>query len=73
MHTIKLHIDDTIFDKFMGLLEMLPKDKIQIADESEYPSITFAEAKIKVEKAINNISSHNGISLDDAIAKVLKS
>lgn len=73
MHTIKLKIDDTIFDKFMGLLEILPKDKIEVTEECEYPSISFAEAKLKVEQAINNIPSNSGISIDDAITKVLKS
>ena len=73
MHTIQLKIDDSIFEKFMGLLDILPKDKVEITDEKEYPSSSFNEAKLKVENAINNISSNSGISLDDAINKVLNS
>jgi len=73
MHTIKLNIDDSIFDKFMGLLDILPKDKLEITDTKEYPSISFEEAKFKVDKAINNISSNNGVSLNKAIDKVLQS
>ena len=73
MHTIQLKIDDSIFEKFMGLLEILPKDKVEITDTNEYPSISFNEAKLKVENAINNISKNSGIALDDAINKVLNS
>ena len=35
-------------------------------------SISFEEAEIKVENAINNISNNNGIELDEAFDKVLK-
>ena len=34
MHTLQLQIDDSIFDKFMGLLDVLPKEKISVSDES---------------------------------------
>jgi hypothetical protein len=71
MHTLQLQIDDSIFDKFMGLLDILPKEKISVSDESN--SISFEEAKIKVKNAINNISNKDGIKLDDAFDKVLNS
>ena len=71
MHTLQLQIDDSILDKFMGLLEILPKEKISIADKSD--AISFEEAKTKVQRAINNISDASGIELDDAFEKVLKS
>lgn len=47
MHTIRLTIHDTIYDKLIGLLEILPKDKIQINEEGDYPAISFDEAKKK--------------------------
>ena len=71
MHTVRLTIHDTIYDKLMGLLEILPKDKIEIIEESEYPAISFDEAKLKVEHAINNISKNEGIDLVSAIEKVI--
>ena len=71
MHTLQLKIDDSIFDKFMGLLDILPQEKISVSDESN--SISFEEAKIKVKNAINNISNKDGIELDDAFDKVLNS
>jgi len=52
MHAIKLNIQDDIFDKFMGLLDILPKGSIEIEklDESlAYPSISFEEAQTKVQ------------------------
>jgi len=73
MHTIQLNIDDSIFDKFMGLIEILPKDKVEVTTQKEYPSISFEEAKQKVHRAVNSISSNKGIPLDKAIDKVLKS
>ena len=71
MHTLRLQVDDSIFDKFMGLLDILPKEKISVSDESN--SISFEEAEAKVQNAINNISNKDGIELDDAFDKVLNS
>ncbi len=73
MHTIQLNIDDSIFDKFMGLLEILPKDKVEVTTQKEYPSFSFEEAKQKVQKAVNCISENKGIPLNQAIDKVLQS
>ncbi len=70
MHTLQLKVDDSIFEKFMGLLEILPKDKVSFSDESN--AITFEEAQIKVQNAINNISNNNGIEIEEAFDKVLK-
>jgi len=73
MHTLRLTIHDTIYDKLMGLLEILPKDKIEIIEENEYPAISFDEAKLKVGQAMNNISKNEGIDLSHAIEKVIHS
>ena len=70
MHTLQLKIDDSIFDKFMGLLDILPKEKISVSEEESDSSISFKEAQIKVQKAINNIPNNDGIELDDAFDKV---
>ena len=69
MHTLQLQIDDSIFEKFMGLLDILPKEKIFVTDESN--AISFEEARLKVQKAINNISDESGLELDAAFDKVL--
>lgn len=29
MHTLRLKIDDSIFEQFMGLIDILPKEKYQ--------------------------------------------
>jgi len=34
MPTLQLKIDDSIFDKFMELLDILPKEKISISEEN---------------------------------------
>jgi hypothetical protein len=71
MHTLHLKIDDSIFEKFMGLLEILPKEKISVSEETD--SILFEEAKLKVHNAINNLSKNNGLEIDDAFDKVFNS
>ena len=73
MHTIQLDIDDSIFDKFIGLLDILPKDKIAIRSDKEELTISFKEAQQKVQRAINNVSSNKSVSLDEAIAQTLQS
>jgi len=70
MQTIRLNIDDSIFEKFMGLLDILPKDKVTI-DKSEYHSISFEEAQLKVKKAVNNISATSGTPLDEVINDIV--
>ncbi len=70
MHSIQLKVDDSIFDKVMTMLELLPKDKITVEENFyEYPAITEKEAKKKVQKAINNISNGNGLPLEEAFGK----
>jgi len=71
MHTLQLEIDDSIFDKFMGLLDILPKEKISITDESN--AISFEEAQEKVQRAINHISDESGLEIEEAFTKVLNS
>lgn len=71
MHTLQLKIDDSIFEKFMGLLEILPKEKISVYEETD--AISFEEAKVKVENAINNLSNNSGLEIDEAFEKVLNS
>ena len=44
MHTLQLNIDDSIFEKFMGLLDILPKDKVSFSTQSS-GTVSFEEAK----------------------------
>ena len=71
-HSLHLKIDDSIFDKFMGLLEILPKGKIEVSEELDYPSISKEEAQKKVQRAINNISSTSGTPIEEAFNKIIK-
>ena len=72
MHTIKLNIHDSIYDKLMGLLDILPGDKVEVLEDDRYPAISFEEAKRRVEEAANNIDKNEGISLDEAFNKAMK-
>ena len=73
MHTIQLNVHDSIYEKLMGLLEILPQDKVQITEEDGYPAISFDEAQQKVKLAANNIDKNRGIGLSTAIDNVLRS
>ena len=66
MYTIQLNMDDSIFDKYMGLLDKLPKDKLEIVSNEEFPDIPFEKTKQKVEKAVNDISS-NGFNINELL------
>ena len=72
MHSIHLNVDDSIYDRLIGLLQILPNDKIQILSIQDN-TISFEEAKRKVDRAVNNILKNNGMSLDSAFEKVLNS
>jgi len=57
-------ITDEIFDKFIGFLDMLPKESIEIEEIDSipyYPAISLEEAKTKVSHSVNNISQNQGI------------
>ena len=55
----------------MGLLDILSKEKISVSEDLEPNAISFKEAQVKVQNAINNISSNQGLELDEAFEKVL--
>ena len=74
MHTIQLNIHDSIYEKLMGLLEILPKDKVEITEvSSDFPAISFEDAEQKVQKAINNMEEEKGIPLSQAIDSIVRS
>ena len=71
MHTLQLTIDDSIFEKFMKLLDTLPKEKVLISKEVDDDFISFEEAQRKVQNAINNISADSGVEMDTVFNKIL--
>ncbi len=74
MHAVKLNITDEIFEKFMGLVDILPKDSIKIEEIDSipyYPAITFEEAQIKVKTSVKNIPKNMGKDSDIVFDKLL--
>ncbi len=74
MHAIKLNVTDEIFEKFMGLVDILPKESIKIEEIDEipfYPTISFEEAQKKVEESISDISKDRGTRADIIFDKIL--
>ena len=45
MHTIEINIDDSIYEKFMDLLTILPKDALDITSDTESPNISFEQLR----------------------------
>ncbi len=45
MYTIEINIDDSIHDTIIGLLSILPEDKLEIISKKEHPSKSFEESK----------------------------
>jgi len=74
MHSLRLNVNDTIYEQFMGLIDILPKQSIQIEEVNEvpyYPSISFEEAQEKVSQAVNNIPNNQGIPSDKVFDELL--
>jgi hypothetical protein len=74
MHSVKLNITDEIYEKFMGLVDILPKDSIEIEEIDSvpfYPSISFEEAKRKIETSVKNISKDSGKDVDKVFSEIL--
>ncbi len=74
MHAVKLNITDEIFEKFMGLVDILPKDSIKIEEIDSipfYPSISFDEAQKKVKTSVENISKNSGKDADKVFGELL--
>jgi hypothetical protein len=74
MRAVKLNINDEIFDKFMGLIDILPKDGVQVEEIDAvpfYPSISFKEAQHKVKNSLKNISKNSGKDADVIFEEIL--
>lgn len=63
MHTIKLKIDDKVYDKLIWLLGKFAKDEVEIVMEES----TFLETKKYLDSELNDIQSNkaNFLSLNE--------
>jgi len=50
MHSINLHIDDTIYDKFRAMLDLMPKNKVEII--SDYRAESAASFMVSSEEDV---------------------
>jgi len=60
MKVLELKIDDSIFDRFKGFLELIPKNKIkvkEIYDDSNIPYVTNEEQE-DIQKKLMNKQCH---------------
>ena len=70
---LQITIKEQYIDKFKEFVNTLPSGAIEITNLSYDDSISFEEAQRKVKNALNNLPLNQGISLNDAFEKVLKS
>ena len=45
MYTIEINIDDSIYDTIIGLLNILPEDKLEVISKEEHTDISFEESR----------------------------
>ncbi|UCN01146.1 hypothetical protein LCX93_04320 [Sulfurimonas sp. SWIR-19] len=63
MHTLKLNIQDSVFDKIIYFLQNLPKDEVEIVENSLLKE-DWAYLEAEIDKGINSgvsEKSHNEI------------
>ena len=60
MKILKLEVDDSIFDRFKGFLEILPKSKIKIKEIFDDSHIDFVEKEEQkyIEKKLSDKNCH---------------
>lgn len=65
MHTIKLYIEDKVFDKVISFLKNLPKNEVEIVENIVVED--WSHLELEIEKGLNsrmNNKSHEDIIKD---------
>ncbi|MBF0465922.1 MAG: hypothetical protein HQK88_13525 [Nitrospirae bacterium] len=60
MQQVHIEIDESIYDNVLWFLNQLPKDKIEIIDDTFFTE----EDKVSYEKALGELEAKETISLD---------
>jgi len=73
MHTLKLNINDLVYDKFIGLLNKFQKDEVEIVSDD----IDFQSAKKYLQTELDEINSGKAKFLSEdefdlSLEKILK-
>jgi hypothetical protein len=71
VHSITLNVKDEIYNQFIGLINILPHQLIEVENDEiiySYPSIELEKAKMNVTKAVELIPQNKGLDLDTAFA-----
>ena len=60
MKLLELEVDDSIFDKLKGFLEILPKNKVKIKEIYDDSHIAYVEKEEQkdIEKKLSNKNCH---------------
>ncbi len=65
MYTIQIDIDESIFENVMGILDILPQDKLEVTSKKNYPNISFEESR-----QTENNSSSIEININDILEEL---
>lgn len=68
--TMKVSIKEQYLEKFQDFVNSIPKDAIEV-DTLQEDTVSFEQAKLKVQNALNNISLNQGLELNTAFQKVM--
>ncbi|MCW8895451.1 MAG: hypothetical protein OQK48_02710 [Sulfurimonas sp.] len=77
MHTVQLNIDDSVFDEFMELLNKLPKSKLEVTSDAEFPGVAFEKTIYDTssrEFCINELLKEHNLShftYDDNMSRIV--
>ncbi|MEN8302750.1 MAG: hypothetical protein ABFQ64_01600 [Campylobacterota bacterium] len=63
MYSIEIELDESIYENVMGLLEILPEDRVKVISKKQNPGISFAEPRGDKD---------NTSSIENQINKILK-
>jgi len=70
MHTLKLNIEDSIFDKVIDFLQNFPKNEVEIIVESKITQEDWSHLEKEIDKGINSgMSNKSHKEIIDEIKK----
>ncbi len=65
MHMVRVNMDDAVFDKFMQLVKLLPKDKCEVVSDEWYANVSFensGEGIVSEEAGIAGLLKEEGLT-----------
>jgi len=74
MHEIRLNVQDNVFEQFMGMIDIMSPQSVEVKQIDKipcYPAISHEDACRKVEKSIADISKKRGEPEEQVFDEIL--